>query len=84
MLRLHSRVGQLSAAGANLLSAQGSRAPRNPGFNLPRSLTVLQQVCSNSTAAPVSKNTRKIEQETKPITKLMVANRGLTFYQFLV
>ena len=79
MLRLHSRVGQLSAAGVNLLSAQGSRVPRNHGFNLPRSLTVLQQVCGNSTVTPATKNARKIEQETKPITKLMVANRGLTF-----
>ena len=78
MLRLHSRVGQLSAAGANLLAAHGSRAPKNYGFSLPRSLAVLQQVCNNSTATPASNNARQTQQETKPITKLMVANRGKT------
>ena len=79
MLRLHTRVGQLSAAGVNLLSAH-TRVPTNHGFNLPRSLVALQQVCNKATAATNSKNARQTEQETKPISKLMVANRGMILY----
>ncbi len=83
MLRLHTRVGQLSAAGANLLSARGCKISFNHGFNLPRNFLAAQQVCLNSTAAPVDKNNRHVQSEINPISKLMVANRGGLFSRFI-
>ena len=70
MLRLHSHLCQLPTSAANVLASQGGRLARNHGYKLPQSLSAVFTQSKATVAATQQ------DHEIKPITKLMVANRG--------